>query len=248
MASRVQGSRPANWVDFLFFLLIGAATGAAALDTYLIATSSSFIGLGLSADITGGIIGGGIGFVSAIFVDFVKNLLFGLRLQLSIGQGPDYLSFVTWPNEDEHGDLSACYVRVKVQNAGRTLARQCRAYLVSVEKRENGRFVETGYVDTIQLAWSAQGAPKHDPERRYLPMDIPNGINQFFDVFATDNRSEELHPQWRVHLMRYDDIFFDWGKLFAYRLTVQVAGDGVKPQTLIFVFRRGASWDDLHVE
>ena len=67
-------------------------------------------------------------------------------------------------------------------------------------------------------------------------MDIPNGINQFFDVFATDNRSEELHPQWRVHLMRYDDIFFDWGKLFAYRLTVQVAGDGVETANADFCF------------
>jgi hypothetical protein len=134
----------------------------------------------------------------------------------------------------------AYYVRVKVTNKSRILARKCRAYLINIEKRDNGRkFDPTVYRDSIQLAWSCQ-----PPDYRYKGIDIPKGVNQFLDVVVTRQGLNEFDPQIIVKPYRYLDLFRETGE---FRLTIQVYAAGADPATLKLIFRWEGQWDKFTV-
>ncbi len=185
-----------------------------------------------------------VGFFSAIFAEPTKQALFGPRLKLEFGNGPEFqtrtpedaaFKQVTWMTSHHE----AYYLRIRVTNERRPLAKSCRAFLVAVEERDNqSRFSPTIYCDSIPLAWSCQGE-----KQSYLPLDLPNGVAQFVDVISTrkpQGQPASFRPEIQVMPLRYFDLFQRHGTL---RFTVQVSGENVKPVTLRITFCWQGLWD-----
>ena len=139
-------------------------------------------------------------------------------------------------------ERDAHYIRILVENNGRQIANQCRAYLVNVEKwnDKKNKFEQSIYCDSLQLAWSAQG----NNADAFRPIDLPPNIKQFIDVFSTAEKQADYDIKLKTRLNRYVNLFQEHGKL---RYTVQVSGDNVKPKTTKIIFIWNGKWDDFSV-
>src|SRR5438309_3393843 len=119
-----------------------------------------------------------IGLVSGLF-----SGLFGRRLEewwyqprLKVDFIQDDGGFRTegrWKEGDT--ELVEIYIRARVRNMGRRVAKQCRPYLVNLEEVHPSGTTLTRYYDSLVLRWPG-------PVQDYQPRDIPQGVNQFFDV------------------------------------------------------------------
>jgi hypothetical protein len=103
----------------------------------------------------------------------------------------------------------------------------------------DGNFESTGYIDSIQLKWSARG------EDALNGLDLPKGVNQFVDVIMTQETISNFIPQTAISLFRYDEI---WKREGAFRFTVLVSGDGVKPEVVKIRLVWRGRWDDFEVD
>ena len=205
------------------------------------------------SDTTTLLIGGAIGFVSAIVAPLVleplRHRIFGPKLTLQFNddrackadtkenveiKNPNVPEGVTYAQTD------AFYIRLLAENSGRQIAKQCRAYLINVERfnAETNKFEQTIYSDSIRLAWSARGTR----EEAYQPLDLPPNVKQYVDVVSTRkidrNYKIEIHPG----LLRYQELFEEHGK---FRFTIQVSGDNVKPVTSKLIFEWAGDWENF---
>jgi hypothetical protein len=150
-------------------------------------------------------------------------------------------------NDPQHSETpvpmvtDAHYVRVKVLNTGRQIAKQCRAYLVNVEKwnESTGKFESTIYCDSLPLAWSARGH-----EEAYRLLDVPRDINQFIDIISTRSPERDYRVETNIRLFRYADLFKEHGK---FRYTVRISGDNVKPASAKIIFEWRGDWHNFVV-
>lgn len=180
------------------------------------------------------------GFFAAIFAEPVRQRLFRPKLDLEYDKAKGCLS-KTREQAITGGTIAeAYYIRVRVTNMSKVIAKDCRAYLVEIEKQdENAKFVPTVYCDAIQLAWSCQGA-----EDRYRAIDICKGVNQYIDVIVTRSNSPEFDPQIRVKPFRYSDLFKEIG---SFRFTIQASADGADPVIFKLNFDWEGCWDTFGV-
>lgn len=182
------------------------------------------------------IVGFILGFISAVFAEPVRQRLFRPILSLRFSNTPGCVARTPTGDGGE-----AIYIRVEVVNVKRSLARQCRAYLVNAEaKNALGEFEPTIYVDSIQLAWSCREIGK---ERDAV--DLPNGVSQYIDVLATYKISNSFNTHISPFPFRYHDLFSNKPKTLMF--TVQVSGDGVKPAFITIVFSWKGQWDNFEV-
>ena len=72
-------------------------------------------------------------------------------------------------------------------------------------------------------------------------LDLPKGVSQYVDVIATSSVTNSFEVQIQPFPIRYMEIFGT--KPQTFRLTVQVAGDGVDPQVIRIVFAWKGRWD-----
>jgi len=188
------------------------------------------------------IIGAILGFAAAIFVEPIKRWLYRPKLVLSFGDSAEYQTQTKEHQQkkdltDNRKDIctyhKASYIRVKVINNKSVLAKGCRAYLVGIEKcSEDGNYSDTIYCDSIPLAWSCHG------DQRFVPVDIPNGVNQFVDLVSVRETSDAFRVELQFHPYRYEPLFQEKGK---FRFTIQVSGENVEP-----VFEKvDFTWDGL---
>jgi hypothetical protein len=142
-----------------------------------------------------------------------------------------------------HTVTDAYYIRVRVTNTGRQIAKQCRAYLVKVEKwnKSTSKFEPTIYCDSLQLAWSARGTTV---EEAYRPLDLPKLINQFVDILSTRKIEAGYKIETNPTLKRYAKLFKEHGK---FRYTVQVSGDNVPPVSTKVIFDWNGNWESFAV-
>jgi hypothetical protein len=191
------------------------------------------------------IIGAILGFGAAIIVEPIKNCLYGPKLKISFDNSPEFQTKTHEhkltrspedPNKEQIDYYKASYIRIKVTNTKSAIANGCRAYLVKVEKQhDDGNFCDTIYCDSIPLAWSCRSG-----EQRFLPVDIPKGINQFVDLLSTREVSTDYKPEIQFPLYRYIDLFKECG---TFRFTVQISGENVYPVFIKVVFAWNGSWD-----
>jgi hypothetical protein len=180
-----------------------------------------------------------LGFLSAVFVDPFREWLFRPKLQLSFDN--DSRCVARTPERGNGQEREAIYIRVRVENAKRRLAKQLKAYLVNVEiKNNNGEFEQSIYADSIQLAWSCRPL-----DARLDPIDLPKGIDQYADVIATNNYSNRYALQIFPLPYRYEQLFNNDPKIL--RFTIQVSGDGVNPETIKLIFMWKAQWDKFDI-
>jgi len=195
------------------------------------------------------IVGAMLGFGAAIFVEPIKSWLYGPKLEVSFDDSPEFqtqthehqkIMTTEDPNKKKIIYYKASYIRIKVINTKPALAKGCRAYLVNVEKqKDDGKFYDTIYCDSIPLAWSARG------DQRFLPVDIPKDVNQFVDLISTREISSDYNPELQFHLYRYVDLFKEHGK---FKFTVQVSGENVDPVFINVFFTWNGSWDKYSCE
>jgi hypothetical protein len=179
------------------------------------------------------------GFAAAIFAEPIRQWLFKPKLNLEYDEGRGCLSKTQEAiSASVVGD--AYYIRVRVTNASKIIAKDCRAYLVNIEKRdEKGGFASTVYCDSIQVAWSCQGR-----EDRYRGIDICKGVNQYLDLIVTRSNSDEFDPQIMVKPFRYSELFKETG---AFRFTIQASAARANPATIKLIFEWNAEWDKFQV-
>lgn len=196
------------------------------------------------ASLIPGVVGGAIGFASAIFAEPVRRWLFSPTLALSFEESLDYKARTPEQVIDQdpkqstvqiHSTHEAEYVRIKVINTSRPLAKEIRAYLVGIEKKQaDGTFASTLYCDSIPLAWSCRG------DQAYGPIDLPNGVSQFIDVVTVRSISSAFRLEVKPMPQRYVGFLQDQG---TFRFTVQVSGENVKPVFQRIQFTWVGVWD-----
>lgn len=177
-----------------------------------------------------------LGSVTAVFAEPIRQRFFRPILKLSFSNAEDCVA-----RTGTVAGHNAVYVRAKVVNQKRTLARRCRAFLVNVEQLNTRNVFEpTIYADSIQLAWSCreQGTQRD-------AIDLPHGVSQYVDVVATDQQLQNFLPQISPLPIRYKDLFDV--TLKTLRFTVQVSGDGVDPEFIRIVFVWKGNWDSFDV-
>ena len=175
-------------------------------------------------------IGGIVGFLASVLTEPVKNFFFGARLKVEFN--PEDPGCATDTKESSgQGFNKASYIRVLVTNTGKSIAKECRAYLKDVEiwNTGTGRFEATEYCESMQLAWSATPKPEN-----FLSVDIPNGISRFVDVISVRDHSREITTHVPMVLYRYEEVLQKQTGKFRY--TVLVAGDNLKPKSTQVVF------------
>lgn len=180
-----------------------------------------------------------LGFITAVFSEPLRQWFFRPVLKLSFEKSEDFVSRTPMKNGGKEHE--AYYIRIKVENIKRRLAKACRAYLINVEEQdESGQFKKSIYADNLSLAWSCQ-----EPDEARKPIDLPNGVAQFVDVIATDSIFNNYFIQVQPFPYRYERLFDKKPKTF--RLTIQVSGDGVEPETVQLVFTWKDKWNDFDV-
>lgn len=181
----------------------------------------------------------------ALFGEALRHRIFGPKLDVTFdAQNPACKAHTTigpktgpapvWASE-------AYYVRVKVENEGRGLAKSCRAFLVKVEEANaNGEFKETIYADSLQLKWSCRSEGTE-----YDPIDLPKGVPQFVDVVSTDKKDAAFY----IHTSppppnRYESLF-KVSPHRRFRFAVLIGGDGVEPKSTMVIFEWCGAWDNF---
>lgn len=193
--------------------------------------------------IIGAVLGGGVGFFAAVFAEPLRKSIFSPRLKLEYGKSEEcnaqtpikFTQQVDLEGHEQKFQQRATYIRVKVTNQKLALAKNCRAYLINIEKENSrGIFENTIYADSIQLAWSCQA------DTGFKAIDIPNGVSQFLDLMSVYQISSTFKLELNVLPFRYESILKEKGK---FRFTVQVSGENINPAFIKIVFNWSGSWD-----
>ena len=186
-----------------------------------------------------------IGTIGAVVVVLTSEWwwtkLHGPRLRLSFGRGPDYQTN-TMVTDSQTGKAvgTANYIRVKVQNSRKAVAKKCRAYLINIEKFDEtkNKFDSTLFCDSIRLKWSCMG---NDADS-VAPLDLPNGVNQFVDLIETRLGHPFFTIQMHPHMNRYEYLTSEKGIL---RFTVLVTGNRVAPKRIPIIFEWTGVWNEF---
>lgn len=182
------------------------------------------------------------GFIVAIFAEPIRQRLFKPKLNLEFSKDGGCIS-KTYEAKSANSSITteAFYIRIKVTNTSRIIARDCRAYLIDIEKQdEHDKFAPTVYCDSIQLAWSCQG--RRD---RYEGIDLSKGVNKYLDVIVTRNTLRKFDPQIMVKPFRYSSIFEETG---VFRFTIQASANGADPKIIKLILDWKGIWDDFTVK
>lgn len=187
------------------------------------------------------LIAGIIGFVSAVLAEPVRRWFFSPKIKVDFIEGDEAFRTTT-----KVGRSDAHFIRVRVLIKGFGIAKQCRAYLVNVEKwnESAGKFEATIYCDSLQLAWSAQENPKED-YAAYRALDIPKGVPQFIDVVRTLRGGTNYRVLTKFILNRYQALFEEGEGKFQY--TVLVSSDNAKPKSKKVIFDWSGDWENFEV-
>jgi hypothetical protein len=175
------------------------------------------------------------GFFTALFAEPLRRWLYAPRLALTFGTSSHFLTRT--PEISPNSQHEALYVRVKVVNTRRALAKSCRAYLVNVERKgPSGKFEPTEYCESLQLGWASQA------ELTFGAFDLPKGVPHFVDIISTRPTSPAFALATKVTPLRYTQMLVTPG---VYRFTIVVSGDGVKPATTRPAVSWNGVWDQI---
>jgi len=202
------------------------------------------------------LIGGLIGFVSAVLSPIVsepiRNWIHGPKLELFFSpKSRDCKSLtrevVTIRNTNVVGGVTnaeteAYYIRARVENKGHQIAKQCKVFLINVEKYNPAtrKYEDTIFCDSIQLTWSASG----NDNDKFRALDLPRGVKQYIDLISTRKISQAYRLEVQTQLFRYQELFLEQGE---FLLTILVSGDNVQPVYKKILFVWNGRWNDFRL-
>jgi len=105
--------------------------------------------------------------------------------------------------EYKKGDINVAeiYVRARVTNTGRTIAKGCRVFLVALKEVHASGTTATSWHDSTSLAWAG-----HD----FIPRNVPRDVRFYVDVLKISKHS----PGWSFPVERF---FASQANLKTYR-------------------------------
>jgi hypothetical protein len=164
-----------------------------------------------------GAIGGVTGGLVTSFYSHARSWL--TRPRLSVDYANDAGHFIDFNAINREGrDISAVYVRVRVRNLGRRVARGCRVFLTGLEEVHPAGTTPTNLHDALVMGWPGG--------TDFEPRDIPHGVSFFADLVMVSKHREgwgfcvrETHANHR-RLPEYRGT---------YRFHVLVAADDADP-------------------
>jgi hypothetical protein len=141
------------------------------------------------------------------------------RPRLSVDYANEERHFIDFNAVNWEGrDISAVYVRVRVRNEGRRVAKGCRVFLTGLDEVHPSGTTPTNLPDALVLGWPGG----HDFE----PRDIPRGISFYADLVMVSKHIEgwgfcvkEIYAN-QKHLAQYRGT---------YRFHVLVTADDADP-------------------
>ncbi len=186
-----------------------------------------------------------LGFVAGIASKIIGDLLIRevSRPELRLDFHANSANCVTrTENRDRDGQfVSNChYFSIRVSNIGRTTARNCRGYLVGIERLGDNGDWYTVAEDVIQLKWAYSDRSEDGKGYDLLP-----DMHRYLNIASVDERCpEKFTPStisephsWRSHLMRT-------GKT---RLLIQVAAEEAESRRRVIEIEWGAHWDEYAI-
>ncbi len=149
---------------------------------------------------------------------------------------------INWPNDLANPaagttEYEAIYVRAKVVNGGRSIARDCRAYMSQITCHKlDGSVERIEEQDAIPLSWSL------NPDL-FRPIDIPVGINQFVDIAFTISKEQppKLYPSGNFP----NRFRRSWNNPGTFEIDLIVTAQDIQPSRATIKFKWLGPWDSL---
>lgn len=197
-------------------------------------------GAELIATALGGALGGGVlTLIGQELLAFCRRP----KILIEYGDAPEYCtpSPIAWPwdNPDRRPvELESIFVRSKIKNSGRSVAKSCRAYMTHVARtNKDGTRFEIKGQDSMQIPWSLR-------DGEVDAIDLPPGINQFVDICFTISRDlpHKLFPAARLFPKRLRE---SWNQPGRFNITVMVTGEGFDPISKVICFEWDGPWDQI---
>jgi hypothetical protein len=132
----------------------------------------------------------------------------------------------------------AIYIRVIVENTGRSVATKCRAHLTEIKRQgPSGKCEIECLHDSIPLCWSF--LPEKEPQLN----DIPRNIKVNRDVAWSYEENNTLRPCSTVLSFSIQKAFSQVG---FYRLTILVSADNCHdPKPFFLIIGWDGKWDQV---
>jgi len=126
-------------------------------------------------------------------------------------------------------------VQFLVRNERRFSAKNSRAYVSRIEKRNADGFFEIAFADRLPLRWAYIGA---------TAVDIPGKTELYCDVAGASQAQPWLNPHTEPSAQLFHQIFDDHA---VYRFTAIVTADNVLPTTIQILINWRGNWNFVDV-
>lgn len=152
---------------------------------------------------------------------------------------------VDTPDLDERFHCSelypATFVRLRIENKTREMIKGCSAYLVGVERKDNGAFTDVFYSSGQRLNWELEQGGGLDGVK-----NIYEGTHKYLDVFFTYKMPNKEGIRFRLYVQTYD---FEqiWNVSGVYRLTIRISAENAAAQDVKLIFGWNKKWDDFSI-
>jgi hypothetical protein len=185
------------------------------------------------------LIGWVLGVLSKVLGDQLSRVVRGPRLDLEFREKGNFISHTTLTGNGQ--SIPCRYVRVKVTNTGQTSARNCRGFLIGLERKsKSGDFeLVNGGDDTIQLIWShASGNARGEG------FDMSPGVARYLDVLST----AEGRRHFNIECPRIPNTLIPClDQHGTYRLTILASAEEAEPKEIRLVFEWNGDWQNSKV-
>jgi hypothetical protein len=129
--------------------------------------------------------------------------------------------------------VSEIYIRARVRNTGRQIAKACRVFLVDLKEVQPSGLTGTSLNDAKVLAWAGF---------HFASLDIPRGVNFFVDIA----RVSKHNPGWKLSV---EKLFANQKTLEkycgTYRFYLLVTSDNASPSRCEIDITYNNDWNNL---
>jgi hypothetical protein len=139
-----------------------------------------------------------------------------------------------FPRQGSEGELEeGRLIRIKVENTGHSVAKDCRGYVTNVQRWSTGRnmWVPTNptYADCLRLFWTYETATPNMAAavQPYEGIDVFPNVPQYLDVFLFRINAQAIMLRSVVGQFHYKCLF-PIGAGEKYRITVLVSAERAK--------------------
>ena len=181
-----------------------------------------------AAAVGGGLVGGLVsGFYQHVRDRWQRPIL---RLDY---QGKAGLNMVDVDYSEGDRSVSEIYIRVRLRNRGRSIARKCLVYLTAIEEVYPAAQTPTAFAEAMPLAW---------PLHKFTPLDIPVGPDFYVDIL----RISKYEPGWNFSV---EKLFANHAKLKGfkgtYRFHIVATSDNADSAKFAFDIEYSQDWNGL---